>query len=54
MKRILAIFLLSAVVSAVQAQTTISGHVRDGDGKPVEAVPPSDEKMEHLREIVGS
>ena len=37
MKRILAIFLLSAVVSAVQAQTTISGHVRDGDGKPVEA-----------------
>jgi len=37
MKRIITIFLLLAVVSAVQAQITVSGHVRDGDGKPVEA-----------------
>ena len=29
-------------------------YLRISDGKPVEAVPPSDEKMEHLKEIMAS
>ena len=29
-------------------------YLRISDGKPLEAIPPSDEKMEHLREIMAS
>ena len=29
-------------------------YLRISDGKPLEAIPPSDEKMEHLRDIMAS
>ena len=29
-------------------------YLRISDGKPLEATPPSDEKMEHLRDIMAS